>query len=118
MRLTLQRVEVGNIDGAPVAEQHHQNGQADRRFGRRHRQDEKDEHLADRVIEKPLKGDEVEIDRQQHELDRHQQDDDVFPIQKNAGHAETKEDRSKHQIISKRDHLSPAFAYWNDNSLL
>src|SRR3569832_3027519 len=41
-----QRIHIFNVDAATLAEQHHENGQPDRRFGGCHRQHEKHEHLA------------------------------------------------------------------------
>ena len=57
-------------------------------FGRRHRQDEEHEHLAVDVAEVARERDEVEIDREQHQLDAHQQHDDVLAVQEDAGHAD------------------------------
>src|SRR3954453_4910222 len=41
-----QRIHIFDIDAATLAEQHHENGQSDRRFGGGHGQHEKHEHLA------------------------------------------------------------------------
>ena len=58
-----RRVRSSTLMRAPVAEQHHQDGQADGRLGRRDRQDEEHEDLARRVTEEVREGDEVDVDR-------------------------------------------------------
>src|SRR5690242_14135545 len=67
-RSALQRVHVLDVDAAPFAEQHDQDGEPDGRFGRRHREHEKDEYLAIDVAQEAREGDEVEIRRQQQQL--------------------------------------------------
>src|SRR5918993_4139014 len=69
----LQRIQLVDVDARLVAEQQHQQRQADGRFGRRHRQDEEDEDLAVHVAEEVREGDEVHVDGQQHQLHAHQQ---------------------------------------------
>src|SRR3954468_11757448 len=66
---SLERVQVFDVDGVQVAEQHHQDGEADGRFGGGDGQDEEDEHLPGDVAEEVREGDEVEIDCEQHQLD-------------------------------------------------
>ena len=80
----LQGADVVDVDGLQVAEQHHQDGEADRRFGGCHRQDEEHEHLAVQVAAELREGDEVGVHRQQHQFDRHQQHDDVLAVEKDA----------------------------------
>src|SRR5690606_8182512 len=63
----LQRVEFGDVDGAPVAEQRDQDRQADRGLGRGHGEDEEHEDLARRIAELAREGDEVDVHRQQHQ---------------------------------------------------
>src|SRR5450631_4442563 len=65
---TLQRVDVFNRDRAAIAVVGHQDRQADRRLGRRHREDEQREHLAGQVAEIGGEGDEVDVDRQQDQF--------------------------------------------------
>ena len=47
--------------------------------------------------------DEVDVDREQHQFDRHQDNDDVLPIQKNAKNAQRKKDRADGAVMSKAD---------------
>src|SRR5690606_22961538 len=61
----LEAVEFVDVDGVQVAEQQHQDGQPDGRLGRRHGQDEKDEHLARGIARPAGKGHEVDVDGQQ-----------------------------------------------------
>src|SRR6185369_2955476 len=55
----LERVELVDVDRRAVAEQHHEDRQADRRLGRGDGEDEEDEHLACHVAEIVREGDEV-----------------------------------------------------------
>src|SRR5690349_6597724 len=56
-----QRVEVFDVDGVQVAEEDHQDREADGRLGGSHRQYEKDENLARRVAQEVREGDEVQV---------------------------------------------------------
>src|ERR1700674_1912600 len=79
-----------DVDRADVAKQQDQDRKPDRRFGGGNRQDEEDEHLAGGVAEEARERDEVEVDGEQHELDRHQHDEDVAPVEENADYADRK----------------------------
>src|SRR5690606_13321593 len=103
---SLQRVDLGDVDRAAVAEQRHQDGQADRGLGRGHREDEEHEDLPRLVAEVPRERDEVDVHRQQHQLDRHQQDDDVLAVEENAGHADAEQHRAQRQVVSSSRALS------------
>src|SRR5690625_2211998 len=72
---TLHHVDVFDGDGAPVAEEDHQNRQADRRLGGGHRQHEQGKDLPHKVVQVRREGHQVDVDRQQQELDRHEDDD-------------------------------------------
>jgi hypothetical protein len=50
-----------------------------------HGQDEEHEHLAGRVTEEAREGDEIGIDREQQQLDAHQQHDHVLAVDDDAG---------------------------------
>src|SRR5256885_9987970 len=54
-----QLVELVDVYGRAVAKQHHEDGQADRRLGGGHGQDEEDEHLPLHVAEVVRERDEV-----------------------------------------------------------
>src|SRR5215208_5409767 len=77
----LERVEFVDVDVGLVAEQQDQDRQPDGRLRSRHRQDEEDEHLAVHVAQVVGEGDEVHVDREQHQLDGHQQHDEVAAVQ-------------------------------------
>ena len=62
-------VDVFDLDGAAVAEIDHQDGEADRRLGGGHGQHQHGEDLADHVAQEDREGDEVDVDREQHQLD-------------------------------------------------
>src|SRR5262249_27485236 len=47
--------------------------------------------------------DEVDVDREQDQLDRHQDDDDVLPVKKDAQDAQREQDRSDRKIMSEPD---------------
>src|SRR5690606_7798730 len=82
--------------------------QADRRLRGRDRQDEEHEQLAGRVAEPAREGDEVDVDRQQHQLDRHQQHDDVLAVEEDAREADAEQHRAQRQHVSKGDHAWPS----------
>src|SRR3972149_5438378 len=98
----LQAVEILDMDGAKIAEQHHQYREPDRRLGGRHRQDEEDEHLAGDVLQVIREGDEVHVHRKQHELDCHQQNNHVFPVEEYPDDADRKERRPEDQEVRQR----------------
>src|SRR5271168_3142392 len=64
----LHHVDVLDPDRAAVAEIDDEDREADRRFGRRNGQHEHREGLADQVVQKDREGDEIETDREQHQL--------------------------------------------------
>src|SRR5688572_17781330 len=63
-RSALQGAQVFDVDAAPLAEQHHQDGEADGRFGRGHGQHEEHEDLPVDVVEVARERHEVEVHRQ------------------------------------------------------
>src|SRR5579883_317478 len=101
--LALHEVDVFDRDGAAVAEIDHENGKSDRRLRRRHGQDEHGEDLAHEVMQECREGDEVDVDGEQHELDRHQDDDDVLAVQENAEDPEREEDRGDGEVVGETD---------------
>src|SRR4029079_13638311 len=84
------------------------NGKADGGFRGRDRQHQQREHLADDVAEMRRKRHEVDVDREQDQLDRHQYDDDVLAVEENAEDAKREQDRGDRKIMPKTDgHYSP-----------
>src|SRR6476659_9406887 len=110
----LQRVEVGDVDRAPVAEQGDQDREADRGLRGGDREDEEHEHLAGRIAQVARERHEVDVHREQHQLDRHQQDDDVLPVEEDARHADAEQRRAERQVVAEgqaggdRDHALPS----------
>src|SRR6202030_3066829 len=109
----LHHVDVLDLDRAAVPEIDDQDREADRRLGRRHGQHEHREDLADEVVEDGREGDEIDVDREQHQLDRHHDDDDVLAIEEDAEDAEREEDRRNRQVMREANRhraYSPASA--------
>src|ERR1700742_4966281 len=79
MRSALHQVDVLNLDRSAVTEIDDDNGETDRRLGRGDRQHQHGHHLPGQIVLRRGEGDQVEVDRQQDQLDRHQDDDDVLP---------------------------------------
>src|SRR5688572_5050517 len=77
----LHLVDVVDGDRTAAAEVDDQDRQADRRFARRHRQHEHREHLSDEIAEEGGEGDQIDVHREQDQLDRHQDDDDVLAVE-------------------------------------
>src|SRR5438552_1487900 len=96
-------VDVLDRDRAAVAEIDDEDSKTDRRFRRRNRQHEHGEGLADEIIEKDRESNEVDADRQQHQLDGHQDDDDILAVKEDAEDPEREQDRSYGQIMREPD---------------
>src|SRR3989304_6908893 len=107
----LERIQVLDVDRGAIAKDHDQDREADGRFRRGHGQNKEHEHLSGDVAEKMRKRDEVRVDGQQHQLDRHQQDDQILPVKKNTDDAEREQDRAKYQIMFERYH--DLYDSWN-----
>src|SRR5262245_28256510 len=76
----LERVQVFDVDAALLAEQHHEDGEADGRLRRRHGEHEEHEDLAVDVAQIARERHEVEVGREQQELDAHEEQDDVLAV--------------------------------------
>src|SRR6267378_2240632 len=85
--LTLHQIDVFNRDRAAIAEIDHQ-----------HRK-----HLADDVAKEGRERHQVDVDSEQDQFDRHQDDDDVLAVEKDAENAEREQNRADRQIMSKTD---------------
>src|SRR3546814_6139105 len=104
----LHHVDVGDRDRAAVAEVDDQDGETDRGLGRRDRQDEHREHLPDEVAEMRRERDQIDVNSQKTQLDRHQNDDDVLPFEEDDEDAEREQDRRHGQIMREADrHHTP-----------
>src|SRR6056297_2766569 len=101
-------VDVFHGDGAAVAEEADKNGQPDRRLGRSDRQDEQGKDLSNQIAQKGRKRDKVDVDREQHQFNRHQQDDDVLPVQEEAENPDDEQRRRHRQVMFKSNHACPS----------
>src|SRR5690242_21452222 len=57
------------------------------------------EDLADHVVQHHRERDEVDVDGEQHQLDRHHDDDDVLAVQKNRSEEHTSELQSHVNLV-------------------
>src|SRR5713101_316143 len=105
--LAFHHVDVLDPDRAAIAEVDDENGETDRRFCRSHRQHEHREGLADEIVQKDRERDEVDADRKQHQLDRHQHDDHVLAVQENSEDPEREKDRRHRQVMREADRHQP-----------
>src|SRR5690606_28690793 len=106
------RIEFFDADRRLVAEQQHEDGEADGCFGGRHGEDEEHEDLAVQIAQVVREGHEVQVDRQQHELDGHEQHDQVAAVEEDAHHGDREQDRSDRQEMAQREsvHALPSSA--------
>src|SRR6202011_5228367 len=100
---TLHQVHVFDRDRAAVAEIDHQDGQPDRRFRRRHGEHDEREHLADDVAEAGREPHQVDVDREQDQLDRHQDYNHVLAVEENAENPEREQDRGDREVMAEAD---------------
>ena len=84
----LHHVDVFDRDRAAVAEEDDENGQADRGLAAAHGQHEQAKTCPTSRRDARERH-EVDVHRQQHQLDRHQDDDDVLAVQEDAEDADT-----------------------------
>src|SRR5574343_607955 len=99
----LQGIEVLDVDAVLVAEQQHQNGQANGRLGGGHGEDEEHEDLSVHVTQVAREGHEIDVHRQQHEFDRHQQHDQVLAVEEDAHHSQREQHRANREVVSEGD---------------
>src|ERR1700722_12184627 len=116
-RSALHQMDVFDRNGAAVAEIDDEDGEADRRLGRGHGQHEHGEDLADQIAEKGREGDEVDVDGEQHQLDRHQDDDDILAIEEDAEDPQREEDRGNPQVMGEADREHVPHIPWRGRTL-
>src|SRR5437763_15369765 len=80
----LHHVDVLDRDRAAIAVEGDDDGEPDRRFRGGDGEHDQREDLADEIAEERRERDEVDVDRKQDQLDRHQDDDDVFAVDEDA----------------------------------
>jgi hypothetical protein len=89
-----------------VAMNQDDNRQAHGGFGRGHDDHEKNEHLSLQLAERPAEGDKRQIDGVEHQLDGHENGDDVA-LEDERHHTQSEQDGAQHQKIRSRNHNSP-----------
>src|SRR5208282_1791061 len=99
----LHHVDVFDRDRSAVAIIANEDGKTDRRLGSRHGQNKERENLAGEIAEKGRKSNQIDIDRKQDQLDRHQDDNDIPAVEHDARHAEREQDGGDNQKLRKRD---------------
>ena len=87
------------MDALEVTEQHHEDGEADGRFGSRDDEYEKHEQLPRQIGKEVRKRNEVHIDRQQHQFEGHQQNNQVLAIEEYSDDADREQDRAQNQKV-------------------
>src|SRR5579875_234898 len=95
----LHEVDVFDFDRAATAEVNHHDGKPDRGLRRRDGQHEHRQYLPDKIAERSGKRDEVQIYREQDQLDRHQDNNDVFSIKKYPEYPKHQQNRADGKIM-------------------
>src|ERR1700709_973493 len=88
----LHQINILDRDRTAVAEVGDDNGETDRRLGGGDRQHEHGKDLAGEIAQRAREGDQVEVDGEQHELDRHHDGDDVLAVHEDAEDANDQQD--------------------------
>src|SRR3546814_5327958 len=97
---------MGDRDGAASAEIDYQNREPERRLAGGDGQYEHRDDLPDKIAERGAERDEIDVHRQQDQLDRHQDDDDILAVDEDAEHAEREEHRRNGEVMADRNHNS------------
>src|SRR6185312_8560172 len=103
----LHQIDVFHRDRALAAVEHDEDGEPDGGLRRRDRQHQQRVDLPDDVAEMRGEGDEVDVDRKQDQLDRHQDDDDVLAVEEDAENPEREQDGGDREIMPERDGHAP-----------
>src|SRR5579862_7287105 len=108
MPLALHQIDVFDRNRAAVAEISDENGETDSGLRRRNSEDDQGVDLAHDVAAEARECDQVDVDREQDQFDRHQNDDDVLAVEKDAENAKRKQNRCNRKVVTKPDrHDSP-----------
>src|ERR1700691_2370499 len=100
----LERIEIFDVDAGPLSEQNDQDRQTDGGFRRGDRQNEKHEDLAADIPVEARERDEVEVYRQEHELDAHQKNDDVPAVEEDTGDGDGEQDAGQGEYVGECYH--------------
>src|ERR1035441_2028179 len=85
---------------------HDNDRQADRGFSSGDDNDEENEHLSLQLAERPAEGNKRQIDGIEHQLDGHENRDDVA-LEDERHHTQSEQDGAQHQKVRSRNHISP-----------
>jgi hypothetical protein len=96
--LILQQVDLVNVKGLARAIDGDDDSQPDGGFGCGDDHDEEDEDLSGDLMPHMREGDEGEVNGVEHELNRHEDGDDVA-FDKEAGDADGEEDGGEDQVV-------------------
>ena len=99
-------LELFHVDADAVAEQHDQDGQADGGLGGRDGEDKEHENLAGQIAQEISKGHKIEVNRQQHQLHAHEQQNHAAPVDEDAAHRNGEEHGTQGQQVGQGDHSS------------
>src|ERR1700694_2637435 len=101
--LTLHQIDVFDRNRAAIAVIGDQDGKPDGGLGGSDREHQQCIDLADDVAEEGRERHQVDVDREQNELDRHQDDDDILAVEKDPQNANHEQDGGKRQIMAEPD---------------
>src|SRR5581483_6078238 len=94
--LELEQVHALDVQRLAVVSDHDDDGQAHGRFGGRHHDDEENENHAVKLVVRAGKGHEREIHGVEHQLNGHEDGDDVA-LKHHTHHAEAEQNGAQHQ---------------------
>src|SRR5690625_959084 len=87
---TLETIEAFDVNTTEVTEEQHEDGQAYGNLGGSNHQNEKDKNLTGGITKPTRKGNKINVGRKQYQLDRHQQNDQVSPVDEKTKQANRK----------------------------
>src|SRR5574340_684765 len=99
----LHQVDVVDRNRTLVAIEDDKNGKPDSSFRRRDGEHDQRINLPNDIAETRREGDEIDVDREQDQFDRHQDDDDVLAVEEDAENAEREQDRGDREIVPEAD---------------
>src|SRR4029077_7270669 len=99
-----KQVDVFNVERLAIARNHDDDAEPDGSFGGGDDDYEEHKDLAVQPVPDLAEGHEGEVDGVEHQLDGHEDGDDVA-LENEGDDAEAKEDRAKDYVIVRRDHV-------------
>src|SRR5215467_8568230 len=113
----LHQIDVLNRNRSAIAVKHDQDCKTDGRLRGGDRQDQQRVNLSDDVAEMSREGDQIDVDRQQDQFDRHQNDDDVLAVEENAEDPQCEQDCGDREVMTETDGHAPPPSPWPDRTL-